>query len=516
MREKKRFILIDNALENLAGHFYEYDISVLEQVPAAEYKTLLFSNIDAVEEVREISTPFFQCNFWAPSKKRRKAHASANRQPGLPEDSMSKAGVSANAETAEEFGADEAPEEPDSIPPLFSLNRLIHIGRRVNKKYGHTKIFQFFQPLINRIYWRVQIWQMHGAHEDVEDTLNEEPVEEVKLKLAIELNEIDSNLRDIFFGDLEKLCEKFRFGTEDVIFFPNMNHWGLASILKLIEAMGCDNLPVMKLLFRRNIFMGKPTPKQFLSDDYYIKVFKALFEHLEDYIESDRLEFFSDTERLKDEHEVFSPFEFKVLPIPFRHDYIKRKEEPGNPLRVIYMGTARSEKGFQYVPDLVDKMKRYIEAGEVEFVLQAVSDPEPVIQKAVERLRAMPGVTLLEEPLDDQSYYELLNSGDIMLLLYDPVKYFSRSSCIFVESMISGTPFITLDGSWLSHVMVHGTGEVVSKTVELSRFLESIIIRYEDYRDTIHEAGLKWEKYHNAGNLVDVLLDKSSQNSLHK
>jgi hypothetical protein len=511
MKEKRRFILIDNALESLAGHFYEYDISVLAQIPKAEYETLLFSNIDAVEEIGEISTPFFQCNFWAPSKKRRRVRSPVNRPSPSPVDSRSRDGMGASAEAAEESEAAGSPEEPEVLPPLFSVDRLIHVGRRVNRKYGHTKIFRFFQPLINRIYWRVQVGRMRQTPVDAEGLFKEKSVEKKKIKLPIELNEIDCNLRDIFHADLEELFEKNGFGPDDVVFFPNMNHWGLASILNLVKARGCDNLPFMKLLLRRNIFVGKPTPQQYHSDNYYIRVFKALFEHFEDYIESDRFAFFSDTERLKDEYEVFSPFEFKVVPIPFRHDYIRRKKEPGDPLRVVYMGTARSEKGFQYIPDLVDRMRPHIEAGEVEFVLQAVPDPEPMIQEAVKNLRARPGVTLLEEPLDDRDYYGLLNSGDIMLLLYDPVNYYSRSSCIFVESMISGTPFITLDGSWMAHVMAPGTGEVVRKTGELFRALESIVNHYEDYREAIHEAGLEWEKYHNAENLVEVLLDSRSR-----
>jgi len=489
MMTKPRFILIDNALNTTVGHYYEYDVSVLASVPRSQYEALLFSNVDAPDELKHLSIPFFHCDFWAPSREQRSARMQ-NTRPA-----------------ASDLPAQSAMLQSGKGSPDLAYVRyrqVVEWGKKLDRQYGHNTLARPFLLWAKRLFFWARAWRWR-LNANIQPTVVGTPNPKRAPSKPIHLNDADKVLYSIFLTDLLELFQQYAVGPQDVLFFPNMNHWALAAIIDLAQQVGYEQLPKIKLLFRRNIFVGRPTVEQYLADDYFVRTFESLFDCLAQY-PNGKLAFFTDTERLKAEYEVFSPFEFQVLPIPFRHDLIKIKSSPGHPFRVVYLGNARSEKGFQYLPRLVESISSRVHTGEVEFVFQAIPDPEAVVLEAIQKLKQLPGVTLLESPLTDREYYELLNSGDIMLILYDPVMYFSRSSCIFVESVLSATPFITLSGSWMTQVMAPGTGEVLKDISELPTALERVLDNYQQYHQAIRCASEKWESYHNPRKLVEILL----------
>jgi len=478
---KPRFILIDNALTTMVGHYYEYDIALLANIPTSKYDTLFFSNIDAPGELRDLTIPFFQCGFWAPSQ---------NRRPVVIHD----AGPVASS----------SPAHPVARAPRLGKSWSRSIRARDEQIIGWVRKFDHrfgnylpVRPLFVAKSLRRWLVRARTAHPP---TLVGGTTNQVKLHAE------DVALRDIFQADLQQLFQQYAVGPQDVLFFPNMNQSTLAAVIELVTQVGCEQLPHMKMLFRRNVFVGHPTAEQYLSDSYFVRAFASLFDCLMQYRDCDKLEFFTDTDRLKIEYEVFSPFEFKVLPIPFRHEFIRPKLSSSQPFRVIYLGNARREKGFQYLPALVESMRSRVKCGQVEFVFQAMPDQDAMILEALPGLEGRPGVTLIKSPLTDREYYELLNSGDIVLLLYDPVEYYSRSSCIFVESVVSATPFITFDGSWMTQVMVPGTGEVVKDATELPVALERMLDNYPQYQQSISCARETWKDYHNPKRLAEILM----------
>lgn len=492
MPDKPRFILVDQALKSLVGHYYEYDASILAVLPPA-YDALVFSNIDAVKELQALSTPFFQCDFWAPSMKQRAISVQAFPPSALQGKPAPKS----------EDTRDRQPDQGRMSSLLEAYRHLKQFGKRLDRRIGQRWWGRRSMLLVKRLYWRTQAWRWRRSA-DSSKALVSAPQPEVPL--GVSLNETDSALRSIFLSDLLQLLEQYAIGSQDVLFFPNMNQSALAAIVDLVHQKRSDQLPYFKLLFRRNIFVGQPTYAQYVSDNYYIRVFDSLFSQMSSYLECAKIKFYTDTERLKNEYEVFSPFRFTVLPIPFRHDFIRYKDQRSRPYRVVYLGSARVEKGFHHLPPLVEAMRSRIEAGQVEFVFQSFPDPEPETLEAIQKLQNQIGVRLLAEPLTDQQYYELLNSSDVLLLLYDSLSYFSRSSCVFIESIVSATPFITFAGSWMADIMVPGTGEVVETVADLPRALERILDNYAAYHHAIRQVSDDWRKHHNPKRLMEVLL----------
>ena len=78
------------------------------------------------------------------------------------------------------------------------------------------------------------------------------------------------------------------------------------------------------------------------------------------------------------------------------------------------------------------------------------------------RSAAAASVSLITEPLNDESYLKLLKATDIVLLPYHRDKYHDRTSGIFCEAMTSGKPVITTEGSFLGlEVQREGSGWLV-------------------------------------------------------
>src|SRR5205085_6573913 len=113
-----------------------------------------------------------------------------------------------------------------------------------------------------------------------------------------------------------------------------------------------------------------------------------------------------------------------------------RQRLPGQPLHIVYLGDARAEKGYQYLPWLVrDLWADYVETGQVRFVFQSyypAPEGEPVVSAARSELQQYPSdkVRLITEPVSSEEYWRVLEEGDIVLLLYNRDNYAARSSGI--------------------------------------------------------------------------------------
>ena len=401
-----RFILADQALTSTVGHFYEYDVSLLEHVPAG-MEALVLANVELEPSLHSFARPFFHCDFW--------------RVTGT---------------DAPERGA------------------------------GEVSV---------------------GASGQV-------------------LHENDRTLYAAFLEDLCILFETHKPGPQDVLFIPNVNQSNLAALSDFLESLPKGACPKLKLLIRRNVYVGRPDAEQFLNPAYDLAVFRHVFNQLKGSRHADRLQFYTDTKRLKDEYETVSSYPFTVLPIPFPHAGIRLKERPDRPLKIVSLGNARREKGFHYFPQMVRELEAEIRAGACRFIFQSFPNPEPEVLSAREALRGMEGVTLLDDPLTDKEYYELLSDADILLLLYDPVMYYSRSSCVFIESYVSATPFLTLSGTWMAETMTPGTGMAAQTPERSGEALKELIAHYPAFLEKMRQVRPEWCAFHHPKELMNLLM----------
>jgi len=133
----------------------------------------------------------------------------------------------------------------------------------------------------------------------------------------------------------------------------------------------------------------------------------------------------------------------------------KRILPPDRPLVVAYLGDAREEKGFHYLPDLIDATN--VDHTSPALILKSqvyyTSDyPEPACLAAAARLRSTSRdrVTLIDGPLNSRDYARELLKSDAIIIPYRRADYVARSSGIFSEALAGGIPVIVPTGTWMS------------------------------------------------------------------
>lgn len=122
------------------------------------------------------------------------------------------------------------------------------------------------------------------------------------------------------------------------------------------------------------------------------------------------------------------------------------------------LGSARVEKGFHLLPDIVERSREFadrfgLEPRQVHFIIQAtpqIVGREPVIQRAIDRLNdlADPSVHILEHSLSVEEYQNVLLGSDIILMPYDVSKYKVRGSGVVSEALAAGKLAVATTGSY--------------------------------------------------------------------
>ncbi len=259
-----------------------------------------------------------------------------------------------------------------------------------------------------------------------------------------------------FRRDLEQLLTLVGCRADDHVFLPTAHGRELVAIHELIESVGGASLPRFHLEFRHALTDWYGVPPE-LEHPYYT-VHKVLFQLASTFPATDRLHLYTDTQELSEEYGQLAGRAFGVLPIPFRSELIETQSREDGPLRLVFLGDARDEKGFHWLPDLVEAMMdQYVRPGHVRFIFQA----SPVAAswnagscEACNKLRRydQSHVQLVgtQGPLSPEEYFQLVSQVDVLLCPFDARAYRSRSSGTLAEAIAAGVPAIVPHGSWLS------------------------------------------------------------------
>ena len=228
-----------------------------------------------------------------------------------------------------------------------------------------------------------------------------------------------------------------------------------------------------------------------------------------------RLRLYADTRQLAEQYDALggSP-RFGVLPIPHCLDEQSPPPDrgPGLPLRLVYLGNARSEKGFDLLPGLLAGLKKdCFDTGRAKLVAQAnipVSLEEADIARAVKRLSAYPGsqVELLERELSLEAFQDLLHSADVVLLPYRADLYRRRSSGILVQALAAGKPVVVPQDSWLAAEASQGAAVVFGPERSFADAVRHAIENHAELAVAARSAAGTFARTHSADRLVELLL----------
>jgi len=206
------------------------------------------------------------------------------------------------------------------------------------------------------------------------------------------------------------------------------------------------------------------------------------------------LHYYSTTEELTGQYNLIHPDGMTTLGYPIDPDFASASgaRRDGEPLRIVFAGDARLEKGYQHLPAIVDALAPELAAGRARFVLQSnfpFSIPcrrrnLPLVA-ARERLACFSSdhVSLLCQPLQPAPFRNLIGGADIGILPYDPVHYHARCSGVLLEMLAAGVPVIVPAGGWMARqVEAAGAGRVAEHVSDFPRLLREVIGHHDRYK----------------------------------
>lgn len=265
-----------------------------------------------------------------------------------------------------------------------------------------------------------------------------------------------------FGRDTKRLFTKVKLDEGDIIFLPTISEVEMLGLLRFFEADPRPAKVSWHLLFRRNIYVGRDT--DYAAQDEDQRPRKNAFASFKNDLREQRVFFYTDTDELTKQYNRLGVVPFRTLPIPHTYPpHSQPQQEKGTPLRIVYLGDARAEKGYHHLSRLVgDLWRDYAETGKVTFVFQSnfnipEGEPEAVIARAQLEAFSSEKVRLIYEPLPTKEYRELLLSADIILLPYGRENYYARSSGILIEALAAGIPVVVPAGTWMARQFAEET-----------------------------------------------------------
>lgn len=256
--------------------------------------------------------------------------------------------------------------------------------------------------------------------------------------------------RRAFLLDTRALFRKVKLKPQDVVFVPTI---GQAELLGLGDYLGRlrNSNGAWHLLFRRSLYEGRKNDYQ--REEELLRSARNAYRRFADLARRQTVYFYTDTRDLTHQYNRFRAFSCTTLPIPSGDDYLQAKRPRRSSTRISYVGDARTEKGYHFLPRLITDLRQ--KSADVEFCIQsnynsAHGEPAPVVAR--NQLEAMSDSRLKINPkaMTSAEYRDQVISTDIMLIPYDPGHYYARSSGIFSEALAAGVPVVVPAGTWMA------------------------------------------------------------------
>jgi hypothetical protein len=317
----------------------------------------------------------------------------------------------------------------------------------------------------------------------------------------------------IFRQDLERCLSVAAVGRGDHVLLGTAHAREVLAVRQIVDRWGPERSPTFHLEFRHPLVDRAADGEPMESANTRIQ--RLFFSLPAAWGTSEKIKLYTDAEELSSDYESLVGLPFGVLPLPFRAELISAgPRRPGAPLKVAYLGQARDEKGFPWLPSLVQRLAdEYIRPRRASFLIQSnVSQPEfnPQSVKALERLRAISseGVELLtpEAPLPPADYYRLVSQADLVLLPYLSQRYRACTSGVLAEALAKGVPAVVPADTWMAHQLPRGGGETFETFESFVSGVRRILDNYDSYRAQTEAHRPSWLKRHTPEALVARVL----------
>lgn len=289
-----------------------------------------------------------------------------------------------------------------------------------------------------------------------------------KSKLPIDLDEILAN--DIF-----KLSKLLDLGSDDILYF----HTGYGDLFRaytnIISKSTSYNWPVTHICTPYDL-TTMPAQDATVPLD---PIFEALVNLPQTNM---NLFLWAETDLLTEHFNNRFGAAFQCLALPPTGMDSKNEApfEKNNLYVISYLGAAREEKGFHFLPDIVQQIWNSADRDSVKFFIQCTPQKigyNSTITAALENLSRYPDsfVKLERSSLSETQYFGALSNTDLLLLLYNQDSYKIRGSGIAVESICAAVPYLTFTNTFCAHLISTGGGVVIDRVEGLAQVVQNCI-----------------------------------------
>ncbi|BAQ66007.1 glycosyltransferase [Geminocystis sp. NIES-3709] len=496
----KKFIIIDHSLQDLQGHHYECSVSVAEAVQRLNYEAIIIAN-------KNFSPHFVPKNIKIVSEFEIDWFNNSTKKLNNFQKKIKKL-----TEFLSNFNLDDViGEYKNKINyKLFKL-KVTKPKIKILLEKIEGSLFRFNQWIKQDIKLIKYIPLSHSFFGICKTLFG---VFQLGIKAIHKINQklwfkfFNFNVKT-FQESLENIINILNITSEDHIFIHTLGVEQLEELLYLLQKQPLEKNPQYHIMLRRDI------------DDYLVKnaqgigIKNCLTEFYQYKLFPNKVKFYTDTSQLVDRYNSLSPIQFIEIPVPFRQEKLvqnKTVKLENKCLHLVYLGDARIEKGYLYLPQIVgDLWEDYLLTKTLKITIQSnfnIASGEKDILASRLTLEQYPEtmVKIIKNAMTTEEYYQLLMSADLLVIPYDNNSYRYRTSGVLTESLAAGKPVIVPANSWLASQIDETRGVIYNHPNDISKGIIKLINNIKEYQKNAELFSLHWCKKHSPDNLVNCLL----------
>jgi len=309
------------------------------------------------------------------------------------------------------------------------------------------------------------------------------------------------------FADLCKILPDCNNSEPVLILFPTFSFNDIIGITRFAEKLAPSSNTQIAMVQHF-------TSKSNLEKDHFPhKFYSHSLNYLSQSPAKNRINLFADSQDLADEYKFYIDKPFKVLPIPHTQYSSKQPsiKTPQKKLVIGYLGDARTNKGFQMIPEAINHVTNVLGNDAIHWEIQANirNHQEWQTVQAVNLLKTMPNIKLHKEAMGTDDYHKLMAKIDIFMLPYTLENYHSQTSGVFSETRGLGKVSVVTKGTWMAReIKNHGGGILCAPedSKSLGEALVESIKTYPQLKAQTELAKAKWCEFHNCENYITELI----------
>ncbi|MBX9791541.1 MAG: glycosyltransferase [Pirellulales bacterium] len=312
--------------------------------------------------------------------------------------------------------------------------------------------------------------------------------------------------RRAFLQDLNRATKQLELDASSIVFVHTLTEHYVKPLVDWLAALPAASRPRLCLLLRY-----APSPNPCYPNAVSAQEYRRGLEHLESSPVRPWVTLLTDSAQLQQEYGDLTELPLHVLPIPHARLADDQPCAAATRIRTMtYLGNARSTKGFQYLPFVIEELRDEFESGawQAEFQANVMFAHDAESQLALTRLRSLP-VRLHDRELTETQYAELLERSALVVIPYQQLYYYAQTSGVLSEAISAGKPVVVPRGTWMAdQVKRHGVGTLFlpGDRISLVEAVRDAMWRIDELQAASCDARDQWLRTHNPKQFLDSLL----------